>query len=114
MLQMQWSTEVDIEIQHKKQLLHQVLGWDAELLFQQNPGCNGFLRATRIQNFFHALIRGKRGRNKISLQGVDGNVVKDPRIIGEMAVRHFGESFMASRYHMSEDLFIDYPWNVTA
>lgn len=65
-------------------------------------------------NFFHALIRGKRGRNKISLQGVDGNVVKDPRIIGEMAVRHFGESFMASRYHMSEDLFIDYPWNVTA
>lgn len=113
MLQRKWSDEVDLELKNKKELLHQAVGWEAELLFQRTR-MQWISEGDKSSKFFHTLIRGRRARNKISLQGEEDNVVKDPRIIREMVVSHFGDLFMNSRYQMNEELFIDYPRTVTA
>lgn len=111
-LQLQWSSETDLELQKKKHELHRALGWESELLLQQtHMHCNS--ESGRNSKFFHALIRGRRARNKISLHGVNDSIIKDPKIIAEMAAKHFGELFTASNYYLPDDLFMEYPRQVT-
>lgn len=96
-LQRRWSDEVEFELQNKKQLLHQLLGWEAKLLFQQTR-MQWISEGDKNSKFFHALIRGRRARNKITLQGEDGTLIKEPQIIGDKAAIYFGGLFTASRY----------------
>lgn len=111
-LQLQWSSETDLELQKKKHELHQALGWESELLLQQTRmHCNS--ESGINSKFFHVLIRGRRARNKISLHCVNDSIIKDPKIIAEMAAKHFGELFTASNYYLSDDLFMEYPRQVT-
>ncbi|KAL3629955.1 hypothetical protein CASFOL_026267 [Castilleja foliolosa] len=55
--------------------------------------------------FYHAVIKEKRARNKLIVHDDMGDIISDPKIIGDMAATHFENLFKATPYHIDKDLF---------
>lgn len=111
-LQSDWPAEADAALSRSNSEMRQTLNWDAELRFQKTRS-KWLQEGDRITQFFHAVIRERRRRNMITLQEADGKVITDPKIIAQRAVDFFENLFTASPYFMHEELFDDYPREVT-
>lgn len=112
-VQKAWSNEVEEELHQLKKDLQQVLRWDEELLYQKTRE-KWISEGDKNSKFFHALIRGRRSRNKIQLYGPHDTIVHEPQAIGEMAVAHFQDLFSATQYYLNDDLFDGFPAQVTS
>lgn len=55
------------------------------------------------------MIKQRRKRDRIKLQQSNGDFVTDPHIIGFQVSHCFQQLFVATPYHIDEELFHDYP-----
>lgn len=95
-----------------KKELQQAVRWEEKLIFQKTRQ-KWISEGDNNSKFFHALIWGRRSRNKVQLHGSEDSIITEPKTIGEMAVVHFRDIFSASNYHLTEELFDDFSAQVT-
>lgn len=110
-LQTNWSTSNEQLLQDRKEELQKVLRWQSDMLFQQTRA-KWIAEGDKNTKFFHAIIKDRRRRNKISLEQPDGNRIKEPNLIGQLAANHFGDPFSAT-YHLDNQLFAEVPQSLS-
>lgn len=107
-----WTELIHTNWEQAKTELLQVEKWECEMHCQQ-ARIDWATYGDHNSKFFHPVIKERRRRSRIQLKQEDGSYLMAITDIGYQAMEYFFDLFMASPYHIAEQLFSGIPQQVS-